>query len=84
MLDSGPQSFKLPEHIFITHSHIDHCASLPFTLITDDHLNKNKVNVYAHTDCEQYLYNYVKSMFELNSLVTSNKEEEYYIFNPQK
>ena len=36
MLDAGPQCFKKPKHIFITHSHGDHIANLPFTLIGDE------------------------------------------------
>mmetsp|Transcript_32578 Transcript_32578/g.60868 ORF Transcript_32578/g.60868 Transcript_32578/m.60868 type:complete len:302 (+) Transcript_32578:230-1135(+) len=31
MLDAEPASTKNPDHIFITHNHIDHLAGLPFT-----------------------------------------------------
>jgi ribonuclease Z len=32
LLDAGPQFFKKPDYILITHSHVDHIAELPFTL----------------------------------------------------
>jgi phosphoribosyl 1,2-cyclic phosphodiesterase len=29
MLDAGPQTFRKPGYIFITHTHADHIAELP-------------------------------------------------------
>lgn len=46
MLDSGPQLHKRPDHIFVTHTHGDHIANLPFTLIDSD-LERDRVKVYA-------------------------------------
>ena len=35
MLDAGPQLFKKPKKIYITHTHSDHTAELPYTTIGD-------------------------------------------------
>jgi len=67
MLDAGPQCFKKPGHIFITHSHADHIANLPFTLIGDEESN-HKYNVYVPKEAEDRIKRYVASMFEANAL----------------
>lgn len=67
MLDAGPQNFCKPEHIFITHMHVDHVANLPFTLI-DATKNPGRFNIYGPLEAENYLKNYINSMHTLNSL----------------
>lgn len=76
MLDAGPQCFKKPEHIFITHSHADHIANLPFTLIGDEQGN-HKYNIYVPKEAEDKIKRYVASMFEANALCDINISDWY-------
>jgi ribonuclease Z len=65
MLDAGPQCFKKPKDIFITHTHGDHIASLPLTLIGDE--NGNHIfNIYIPKESKEWIHSYIKSFFELN------------------
>jgi ribonuclease Z len=80
MLDAGPQCFKKPEHIFITHSHADHIANLPFTLIGDpdgDHV----FNIYGPREAEEKLKKYISSMFEANALCDDIPVSEWFNFH---
>jgi ribonuclease Z len=81
MLDAGPQCFKKPEHIFITHSHADHIANLPFTLIGEES-GTHKYNIYAPQEAQDKLKKYIKSMFEANALSSDIPVEEWYNFIP--
>ena len=67
MLDCGPYSLKDPAHIFITHSHIDHVAGLPFTFFSND--PSFRFQVHAPAAAEGHIKRYVGSMFELNDLI---------------
>jgi ribonuclease Z len=67
MLDAGPQNFNKPSHIFITHTHIDHIASLPLTMIGDEAGN-HIFNLYAIGSAQHYLANYINSMFSVNCM----------------
>lgn len=69
MLDAGPQNFNKPKHIFITHSHVDHIANLPLTMIGDEE-DKHVFELYGHTDAKDYIYNYINAMFQANVLDT--------------
>jgi len=55
MLDGGPQSFKKPAHIFITHCHGDHIAELPFTMIQDVEGDDSKINLYCPEEAKTEL-----------------------------
>lgn len=66
----GPQCFNKPSHIFITHTHGDHIASLPFTLIGDENGN-HEFQLYAPAECENHLRKYIAALFEVNSLMDS-------------
>jgi ribonuclease Z len=69
MLDAGPQSHVVPKHIFITHSHGDHIANLPFTLIRDTEVKGYEtIPIYAPIETKEFLHNYIQSLFSLNSL----------------
>ena len=68
MLDAGPQNYNRPSHIFITHTHGDHIASLPFTLIGDE--NSEHINqIFAPVETERHLRKYIASLFEVNALM---------------
>ena len=71
MLDAGPQCFSKPSNILIGHTHIDHVANLPLTLIdyVDNTLNKakSKPNIYTPLESVSFIASYINSMFCLNS-----------------
>jgi len=76
MLDAGHQNFKSVSHIFLTHTHIDHLASLPFTLI--DSVDKLMVpTVYGPKEAESYVGAYIVSMFNVNSMRDWTKDSSY-------
>jgi ribonuclease Z len=88
MFDAGNQAIGTPDHIFITHTHVDHIASLPLTILNSmNNSNSNFIHrfkIYAPTKSEQYILDYVKSMFNLNSLSYFSKKpyiEDMYEFN---
>lgn len=67
LLDAGPQNFNHPSSIFITHTHGDHIANLPFTFIGDENGN-HFIQLYAPKQAELYLRKYISCLFEVNSL----------------
>ena len=73
MLDAGPQCFNHPSHIFITHCHGDHIASLPFTLIGDkvnasDTIEK-PVIIYGPQPGKKFIENYIDTLFTTNAMM---------------
>lgn len=79
MLDAGPQCFKKPDHIFITHSHCDHIANLPFTLIGEEDGN-HKYNLYGPKKAETKIKKYISSMFEANSLSDNIPVDDWFTY----
>jgi ribonuclease Z len=65
MLDAGPQNFSHPSHILITHTHIDHCACLPLTLIGDE---THHSHIYAVDEAGPRILNYISGMFSVNAM----------------
>ena len=65
MLDAGPQNFNKPSHIFITHSHSDHVAELPFTLYGEEEGN-HIFNIYGPTKSRKYITEYIQAMFDMS------------------
>lgn len=80
MLDAGPQLPNKPDHIFITHTHGDHIANLPFTLIDEE--NKHITNIYAPKCSERFLREYISALFNLNACAYVGKKN--YIFHPME
>ena len=76
MLDAGPQSFKKPDHIFITHCHGDHIASLPFTMICDK--NTEKITLHCPAEAEVELRKYIMQLHNTNSLTDSSATTASY------
>jgi ribonuclease Z len=72
LLDAGPQCFNHPSSIFITHTHGDHIANLPFTFIGDEN-GDHFIHLYAPLEAEQYLRKYISCLFEVNSLKSEDE-----------
>jgi len=77
LLDAGPQCFKKPEHIFITHSHGDHIANLPFTLIREEDGN-HVYNIYCPKKASGKIKKYISSMFEANAICDDIPVDEWF------
>lgn len=80
MLDAGPQNFNHPSTIMITHTHIDHIASLPFTMIGSEEI----LQVYGPSDARKYVESYIGAMFEANSLTKIDKMDHIFQYHPLK
>ena len=79
MLDGGPQSFKKPDNIFITHTHGDHIAELPFTMIQDVSDDSSKISIYCPVEASKELRNYIMQLHNTNTLTdTSQSTDSYY------
>lgn len=69
MLDAGPQNFNNPKHIFITHTHGDHIANLPFTLIIDNESeNFIPIQLYGPRKAEKHIKDYIRVLSTTNSM----------------
>jgi ribonuclease Z len=79
MLDAGPQCFNKPEHIFITHTHSDHIANLPLTMIGDPDGN-HIFKIYATANAENKLREYINASFSVNCL-SDVIADDWYVFN---
>ena len=83
MLDAGPQNFKHPTTIFITHTHGDHIANLPFTLIATSGKDE-LVRIYAPAPAEPYMRRYIDTLFSTNAMIPMATQEEtdnYYRYH---
>ena len=79
MFDGGPQLFVKPEHVLITHTHGDHIAELPFTLIHKPSKEEDKITVYRPEEATQYLHDYIIQLHKTNSMrEIESKSNEYY------
>ena len=88
MLDAGPQSFRKPGSIFITHTHADHIAELPLSLIQDidtENLD-SKISIHCPMEAIKYIREYVIKFHETNSVTDystfGTQMEDYYNFIP--
>lgn len=83
MLDAGPQNYNKPAHIFITHTHGDHIASLPLTMITDTVIAP--FEIYAPLQAETHIRRYISALFEVNALldmpISIEENNKYFHYN---
>jgi ribonuclease Z len=73
LLDAGNQSYNTPKHIFITHTHGDHIANLPFTLINPE-INSDefvKPIIYGPEKARKHINNYITALFTTNAMSDS-------------
>lgn len=78
MLDAGPQNFNKPKYILITHTHIDHIACLPLTLIGDP---GETIQIYGPSKAESYVVNYINAMFSVNAVSNLHTENVVFKYN---
>ena len=83
LLDAGPQNFNKPTNIFITHTHGDHIANLPFTLIRDSLEDTRVFELHAPAEAERHLRKYISSLFEVNALMDESDmpQREWYRYH---
>lgn len=67
LADAGPQFHGKVSRIFITHTHGDHIAELPFTLIGDES-GDHVVDIYVHKDAVPHIHTYIAALFTTNAM----------------
>jgi ribonuclease Z len=82
MLDAGPQNFNHPQFILITHSHGDHIALLPFTLIEfpTSGGERRPVEIYGPSKAKPFIENYIDTLFTTNAMIPPSPREELDTF----
>ncbi|ARF11780.1 beta-lactamase superfamily domain [Klosneuvirus KNV1] len=83
MLDGGLSAEYSPDHIFITHSHTDHIASLPFHMYATK--PNSKIQIYCPEDSCHNIDKMIKSMININNeLPNIDNNNPYYDLIPVK
>lgn len=80
MLDAGPQNFNKPKYILVTHTHIDHVACLPLTMIGDVH-GDHVFEIYGPQESEKFIHDYISSMFSLNAVEQMLECRKWYNYH---
>lgn len=69
LLDAGPQHFSRPNIVFITHTHGDHIAELPFSMIAPAGDAKLKpAMIYGPAEAQTFIEEYIDKLFTTNSM----------------
>ena len=74
LLDCGISTNFSPEHIFITHGHLDHCFNLPMTLCD----NPVKPIIYVPNEIEEYIKNFIHHAYVLCTLDHNPEIHKFY------
>lgn len=84
MLDAGPQNFNNPDHIFITHTHCDHIACLPYTMIRDDKTS-SLLHVYGPAQSEELLRKFIAALFDVTAMTEDlnyrTTQDQYFTYH---
>jgi ribonuclease Z len=78
-LDCGVPSNHSPEHIFISHCHLDHCGCLPNTIID---MGSIKPNIFVPKSSESQLRNYIHHTFAMTKNTPTPKIHSKYTLIP--
>jgi len=88
MLDAGPQCHNYPAYVLITHTHVDHIASLPFTLIRGigggDDPDIPPTHIYGPKPAQRFIENYIDTLFTTNSMIPQSPRDtidKYYLYH---
>lgn len=74
-LDCGVPNSYSPEHIFITHAHLDHCGCLNSVLID---MGEIKPNIYIPKSSEENIKNFIHYTFAMTKNCSSPKIHSKY------
>jgi len=80
MLDAGPQNFNKPDHILVTHTHMDHIACLPMTMIGDVH-GDHQFHIYGPAEAQHHVENYIQAMFCVNAVSLDVPVREWFTYH---
>lgn len=82
MLDGGLSSPFGVDHIFITHGHADHTASLPFHIYNKK--ENSKIQIYFPSQISDYIKDFIESAYVLSSdcdiKTLDIKREDLYLY----
>ncbi len=67
MFDAGLSANYSPDHIFVSHTHTDHCANLPYHLYTFNKKVTQQMQIYVPSGCEIKTNNLITSVHTLNT-----------------
>lgn len=85
LLDAGPQHFSRPDIVFITHTHGDHIAELPFSMIAPAGDAKLKPSmIYGPAEAQPFIEDYIDKLFTTNSMTPQLPRHEidnFYRYN---
>ena len=73
MLDSGTQNFNYPTHIFITHTHIDHCMDLGSNIMGQQCIK----HIYAPASAKKFIDDYIKATLCLSPMEDIDPSHRY-------
>ena len=66
LLDGGPHCSRRPKQIYITHTHADHIAELPYTLMKEDGNSELKPIIFAPEEGIPYIKGLINAAFSAN------------------
>jgi ribonuclease Z len=67
MFDAGLSAPYSPDHIFVTHTHTDHCANLPYHLYSFNKKETQRMQIYIPGGCEEKTDKLITSVHTLNT-----------------
>ena len=65
MLDAGLSTNYSPDYIFVTHTHADHCANLPYDLYNQNPEQK-KTQIYVPQQSKEKFFQLIESSYQLS------------------
>lgn len=74
LFDAGLSGYMSPDHIFITHSHGDHIANIPFHVLNSK--PDCKIQIYVPIESVKLIESYMSSLYSANDN-SSNKLPSY-------
>lgn len=76
MFDAGTSGYMSPDHMFITHTHGDHIANIPFHILSPK-LGK-KIQIYIPRESVDVLENYISGLYKANDHGNPSATDEHY------